>query len=54
MDVRLDLAGNVELVAVQGDPAQVSEEVRLGGWGWTPLSYLPGQHVELLTGLADE
>ena len=51
MDVSLDLAGDGELVAVEGDPAEVGQQVRLGGGGGTPLSDLTGQHVQLLTGV---
>ena len=51
MDVSLDLAGDGELVAVEGDPAQVGQQVGLGGGGGTPLGDLTGQHVQLLTGV---
>ena len=52
MDISLDLAGDGELVAVESDPAQVGQQVGLGGGGGTSLCNLPGQHVQLLTSLA--
>ena len=53
VNISLDLAGDVELVTVEGDPAQVSEEVRLGAGAGTSLSYLASKRVQLLTSLTE-
>ena len=53
VDVGLDLAGDVELVAVEGDPTQVGQEVRLGARSWTSVCNLLGEAVQLLTCLTE-
>ena len=53
VNISLDLAGDVELVTVEGDPAQVSEEVRLGAGAGTSLNYLASKRVQLLTSLTE-
>lgn len=41
LDVGLDLGGDVQLVAVQGDAVQVGQHVILGPGLWTLVSNLP-------------
>ena len=48
VDIRLDLAGDVELVAVERYPLQVGQQVALGWWLWTLVRDIPSQLVQLL------